>query len=257
MMKLIWPADLAFFYPYVVWWPPWIVAGAALLLAGLTFLILKYMGTRPYLTVGWLWYLGTFVPVIGVVQVGSQAMADRYTYIPLIGLFMMIAWGVPELFGNWRFRKMFLSVLSGVVLTVLALSSWQQVQYWRNSVTLFEHALSVTSGNYLAHNNLGVALSLAERTEEAVCHYSAALLIKPDYTDAHNNLGVTLAAQGKVDAAVGHYTQALRIIPDHEKARANLAAALVRREGQRKAIEGKTDARRPTSRGVTGEGGQD
>jgi len=257
IVKMFWPANLAFFYPYVVWWPPWIVAGAALLLAGLTFLILKYMGTRPYLTVGWLWYLGTFVPVIGVVQVGSQAMADRYTYIPLIGLFMMIAWGVPELFGNWRFRKMFLSVLSGVVLTVLALSSWQQVQYWRNSVTLFEHALSVTSGNYLAHNNLGVALSLAERTEEAVCHYSAALLIKPDYTDAHNNLGVTLAVQGKVDAAIGHYTQALLISPDHEKARANLAAALVRREGQRKTIEGKTDARRPTSRGVTGEWGQD
>jgi protein O-mannosyl-transferase len=257
MMKLIWPTDLAFFYPYVVWWSPWVIAGAAFLLAGLTFLILKRMGTRPYLTVGWLWYLGTFVPVIGIVQVGSQAMADRYTYIPLIGLFMMIAWGVPELFGNWRFRKMFLSVLSGVVLTVLALSSWQQVQYWRNSVTLFEHALSVTSGNYLAHNNLGVALSLAERTEEAVCHYSAALLIKPDYTDAHNNLGVTLAVQGKVDAAIGHYTQALLISPDHEKARANLAAALVRREGQRKAIEGKTDARRQTSRGVTGEGGQD
>lgn len=257
MMKLIWPTDLAFFYPYVVWWPPWVIAGAAFLFAGLTLLILRMMGSRPYLAIGWLWYLGTLVPVIGVVQVGSQAMADRYTYIPLIGLFMMIAWGVPELFGNWRFRKMFLSVLSGVVLTVLALSSWQQVQYWRNSVTLFEHALSVTSGNYLAHNNLGVALSLAERTEEAVCHYSAALLIKPDYADAHNNLGVTLAVQGKFDEAIDHYTQALRISHDHEKARANLAVALVHREGQRKAIEGKTGARRPTSRGVTGEWGQD
>ncbi|MCX5847775.1 MAG: tetratricopeptide repeat protein [Deltaproteobacteria bacterium] len=291
IVKMFWPANLAFFYPYIVWWPTWIVAGAALLLAGLTYPILKHMGTRPYLTVGWLWYLGTLIPVIGVVQVGSQAMADRYTYIPLIGLFMMIAWGVPELFGNWRFRKIYLSVLSGVVLTVLALSSWQQVQYWRNSVTLFEYALSVTSKNYLTHNNLGVALFLEGRTEEAVRHYNAAMQIKPDYQDAHynigmtlaaqgkyeeaihryrealriapdnanthNNIGVALAAQGKYDEAICYYSEALRIRSDHENARANLAAAMVRREGQRKAIEGKTDARRPTSRGVTGEWGRD
>jgi Flp pilus assembly protein TadD len=218
-------------------------------------------------------------------------MADRYTYIPLIGLFIMIAWGVPELMAKWRFRKPFLSVLSVVVLSVLAGCSWQQVQYWRNSVTLFERALSVTSKNYLTHNNLGVALFLEGRTEEAVRHYNAALQIKPDYADAHynigmalaaqgkyeeaihryrealhvrpddagthNNIGVALAAQGKVDAAIGHYTQALQISPNHEKARANLAAALVRREGQRKAIDGKIDARRPTSRGVAGEWGQD
>jgi len=291
IVKMFWPVDLAFFYPYVLWWPPWILAGAMLLLTGLTILTMRVVERRPYLAVGWLWYLGTLVPVIGIVQVGSQAMADRYTYIPLIGLFIMIAWGVPELMAKWRFRKPFLSVLSVVVLSVLAGCSWQQVQYWRNSVTLFERALSVTSKNYLTHNNLGVALFLEGRTEEAVRHYNAALQIKPDYADAHynigmalaaqgkyeeaihryrealhvrpddagthNNIGVALAAQGKVDAAIGHYTQALQISPNHEKARANLAAALVRREGQRKAIDGKIDARRPTSRGVAGEWGQD
>ena len=291
IVKMFWPVDLAFFYPYVLWWPPWILAGAMLLLTGLTILTMRVVERRPYLAIGWLWYLGTLVPVIGIVQVGSQAMADRYTYIPLIGLFIMIAWGVPELMAKWRFRKPFLSVLSVVVLSVLAGCSWQQVQYWRNSVTLFERALSVTSKNYLTHNNLGVALFLEGRTEEAVRHYNAALQIKPDYADAHynigmalaaqgkyeeaihryrealhvrpddagthNNIGVALAAQGKVDAAIGHYTQALQISPNHEKARANLAAALVRREGQRKAIDGKIDARRPTSRGVAGEWGQD
>jgi len=270
IVKMIWPAELAFFYPYIVWWPPWIVGGAALLLAGFTILILKHIGTRPYLAVGWLWYLGTLVPVIGIVQVGSQAMADRYTYIPLIGLFIMLAWGVPELVGNWRFRKPFLSVLSGGVLTVLALYSWQQVQYWQNSVTLFEHALSVTSRNYLAHNNLGVALSLSRRTEDAIRHYSAALQIKPDYEDAyynigmvlaaqgqyeeaihryrealriapgnantHNNIGVALAAQGKFDEAIRHYSDALSIRSDHEKARTNLAAAMASKENQQKGI---------------------
>jgi cytochrome c-type biogenesis protein CcmH/NrfG len=270
IVKMFWPVNLAFFYPYIVWWPPWIVGGAALLLAGFTILILKHIGTRPYLAVGWLWYLGTLVPVIGVVQVGSQAMADRYTYIPLIGLFMMIAWGAPELMTKWRFGKKFLSVLSGVVLAVLALSSWQQVQYWKNSVTLFEHALSVTSRNYLAHNNLGVALFIEGRTDEAMRHYNAALLIKPDYEDAHynigmvlaaqgnyeeaihryrealrikpdnanahNNIGVALAAQGKFDEAIRYYSDALRIRSDHAKARANLAAAMASKENQQKGI---------------------
>jgi len=269
--KMLWPANLAFFYPYVVWWPPWIVGGAAFLLAGVTILILKERETRPYLTVGWLWYLGTLVPVIGVVQVGSQSMADRYTYIPLIGLFIMIAWGVPGLFGNWRFRKTFLPVLSVGALTVLALSSWQQVQYWRNSVTLFEHALSVTSKNYLAHHNLGVALFLEGRTDDAVRHYNAALKIKPDYADAHYNIGMALTAQGKYEEAIHRYREALRIKPDnadahnnigvamaaqgrydeaircysdalrirsgHEKARANLAAAMAGREARKRNVQ--------------------
>jgi len=281
IVKMFWPTGLAFFYPYVPWWSPWMVSGAALLLTGLTILMLSYMETRPYLAVGWLWYLGTLVPVIGIIQVGSQAMADRYTYIPLIGLFIMIAWGVPELTAKWRFKKPFLFVLSAVVLSVLAVCSWQQVQHWKNSVTLFERALSVTAKNYLAHNNLGVALYLEGRMEEAISQYTASLRIKPNFADArinlgvvlaaqgkydeairyyrealrvrpddagtHNNIGVALAAQGKVDAAIAHYTQALRIHPDHEKARANLAVALAIREEQRKAIDGKTDARRPTS----------
>jgi tetratricopeptide (TPR) repeat protein len=283
IIKMFWPADLAFFYPYLLWWPPWILAGAILLLTGLTILMLGYVKTRPYLAVGWLWYLGTLIPVIGIVQVGSQAMADRYTYIPLIGLFIMIAWGVPELTAKWRFRKPFLSILSVVVLSVLAGCSWQQVQYWKNSVTLFERALSVTSRNYLAHNNLGVALFYEGRIEDAIRHYTQALRIKPNFADSrinigvaqaaqgkydeairhyrealrirpddagtHNNIGVALTAQGKVEGAIEHYTQALRISPDHEKARANLAAALAGREEQRKTVDLLNDVQGGSLRG--------
>jgi tetratricopeptide (TPR) repeat protein len=281
--KMLWPADLAFFYPYAAWWSPWMVSGAVLLLTGLTILTMSVLERRPYLAVGWLWYLGTLVPVIGIVQVGSQAMADRYTYIPLIGLFILIAWGVPELFGNLRFRKPFLSVLSVVIVSVLAGCSWQQVQQWKNSVTLFERALSVTSRNYLAHNNLGVALFFEGRIEDAIRHYTQALRIKPNFADArinigvaqaaqgkydeaichyrealrirpddagtHNNIGVALAAQGKVEGAIDHYTQALRISPDHEKARANLAAALAGREEQRKIVDPVNDVQGGSLRG--------
>ncbi|MBA4396033.1 MAG: hypothetical protein C0394_01385 [Syntrophus sp. (in: bacteria)] len=244
IVKMFWPVNLAFFYPYILWWPPWILAGAALLLAGLTILIMKQRGNSPYLAVGWLWYLGTLVPVIGIVQVGSQAMADRYTYIPLIGLFMMIAWGVPELFGNWRFRKTFLSVLSGGVLTLLALSSWQQVQYWQNSVTLFEHALSVTSKNYLAHHNLGVALFLEGRTDDAVRHYNAALKIKPDYADAHYNIGMVMAVQGRYEEAIHRYLEALRIKPDNADAYNNIGVALAAQGKYDEAIRCYSDALR-------------
>jgi tetratricopeptide (TPR) repeat protein len=283
IVKMVWPADLAFFYPYAAWWSLWMVSGAVLLLAGMTILTMRIVERRPYLAVGWFWYLGTLVPVIGIVQIGSQAMADRYTYIPLIGLFIMIAWGVPSLMAKWRFRKRFLSGLSVAILSVLAVCSWQQVQHWKNSVTLFERALTVTARNYLAHNNLGVALFYEGRMEEAISQYAASLRIKPNLADArnnigvalaaqgkydeavrhyrealhirpddagiHNNIGVALAAQGKIDAAIDHYTQALRIRPDHEKARANLAAALAGREEPRKTADLVNDAQGGALRG--------
>ena len=283
IVKMFWPVDLAFFYPYAASRSLWMVSGAVLLLAGMTILTMRVVERRPYLAVGWLWYLGTLVPVIGIVQIGSQSMADRYTYIPLIGLFIMIAWGVPALMAKWRFRKLLLSGVSVALLSVLAVCSWQQVQHWKNSVTLFERALTVTARNYLAHNNLGVALFYEGRMEEAISQYAASLRIKPNLADArnnigvalaaqgkydeairhyrealrirpddagtHNNIGVALAAQGNVDAALGHYTQALRIRPDHEKARANLAAVLAGREEQRKTADLLNDAQGGALRG--------
>lgn len=291
ILKMFWPTDLAFFYPYVPWWPPWIAAGATLFLTGLTLLVVRFARTRPYLAVGWFWYLGTLVPVIGMVQVGSQALADRYTYIPLIGLFIMITWGAPDLMAKWRLRKPIFLVMCMAVLTVLSICSWRQVQYWKDSVTLFERALAITANNYLAHNNLGVALYYEGKTQDAIRHYNAALKIKPRFADArvnvgialadlgkydeairyyqdalrirpddagiHNNIGLALAAKGDIKGAVDHFNQALRIEPDHQKARANLAAVLIRRQQQRQLIGGRTGASRPISRDVIDKRGQD
>lgn len=213
ILKVFWPSDLAFFYPYVMSLSPWHVTGEALMLAGITILTIRWAEKRPYLAVGWFWYLGTLIPVIGIVQVGIQSMADRYTYIPLIGLFIMIAWGVPELLGSRRSGKLFLPVLSLLILSILSVCAWQQVQYWKNSTTLFQRALAVTSKNYLAHNNFGVILYRAGRIEEAVRHFIAALQIKPTYADVHCNLGMALVANGNYHEAIRHYREALRIKP--------------------------------------------
>ncbi len=211
--KLFRPSDMAFFYPYSLSLPWWEAAGAGILLVFLSVVILRNLKHRPYLIVGWLWYLGTLVPVIGLVQLGGQSMADRYTYIPFIGLSVMAAWGIPELTAKQRHEKILLASASAAVFTILMLISSLQVRYWRNSITLFEHALAVTDNNYVAHNNLGVVLHRQGKTDEAIAHYSEVLRIKPRDADAHNNIGVLLADQGKTDEAVEHYTEALRLDP--------------------------------------------
>lgn len=264
MEKMIWPGHLSVFYPH----PGntlslWEGLGYGLILLIISFLIIRLARLHPYLLVGWLWYLGTLVPVIGLVQVGSQRMADRYTYIPLIGLFVIIAWGIPRLVERWRYYKTALTVSAVLVLMPLAICTWFQVGYWKNSVTLFEHALSVTSNNSLIHNNLGIVLerqgnfrealdhyletlriepyaadahfNIANvyfqqgELEKAVHHYSEALRIRPDYDKAHNGLGVVLAAERNLDAAISHFAEALRINPDLQEARHNLSHALCER----------------------------
>jgi len=226
--KMFWPSDLAVFYPH----PGdtlllWQVAGAGLVLACITAWVIRAAPKRPYLVVGWLWYLGTLVPVIGLIQVGEQAMADRYTYIPLIGLFIMVAWGIPELVSGWRYQSALLIIAPAILLPILMISARLQVGYWHNSVTLFEQALRVTSSdNSMAHNNLGVALSDQGKLKEAAAHYAEALRINRDYADAHNNLGTIFTNQGRLKEAVVHYTKALRIKPDFAKAHYNLGKAL-------------------------------
>lgn len=211
--KLFWPSDMAFFYPYSRSLPGWETAGAGILLVSLSVVILRNLKQRPYLTVGWLWYLGTLVPVIGLVQLGGQSMADRYTYIPFIGLSVMAAWGIPEVTAKQRYGKISLASGSAVIFTMFMAISNLQTGYWQNSITLFEHALAVTKNNHVAHNNLGVVLHRQGKADEAIAHYSEALRIKPRDADAHNNLGLLLANQGKTDEAVAHYTEALRLDP--------------------------------------------
>ena len=234
--KMLWPGGLAVFYPYPEIIPLWKSAGAGLLLFSLSILFIRAVRTRPYLIVGWLWYLGTLIPVIGLIQVGNQAMADRYTYIPLIGLFIIVAWSIPDVLERWRYRQIALWISAGLLLSALTVCTWLQVRHWKNSISLFKHALKVTENNYLAHNNLGTALIDDGRHTEAIQHYSEALRIKPRYPLAQYNLGNTKAEQGRYGEAIEHYTEAIRLAPGYFKAHNNLANMLLYQGRADKAI---------------------
>ena len=242
MGKMIWPHNLAVYYPYSESVPVWQVAGAGLALMCLTILIMWTARKRPYLAVGWLWYLGTLVPVIGLVQVGSQAMADRYTYLPLVGLFIALTWGVPNFFAGWQHRQSVLAILATILLVSSTVCTWLQLRYWQNSITLFQHTLQVTTNNHFVHNNLGVALAYNGRLNEAISHYSNALRLKPEAFEVHNNLGNALAVQGNVDEAIKHYFEALQLEPNYEKAHNNLGNALAGKGMVEEAIEHYSEA---------------
>jgi tetratricopeptide (TPR) repeat protein len=225
--KMLWPAHLAVLYPYPgPNLPLWPAVAAGLGLAALSYLALRQARRHPYLLVGWLWYLGTLVPVIGLVQVGRQAMADRYTYVPFIGLFIAVVWGTAALAARWRAPRFLLPVGAGVVLSALSVCTWVQVGYWRDSISLYEHTLQVTRKNPVIQNNLGEALAAQGKLAQAVAHYSEALRLQPDLAQAHYNLGVALGAQGKLAQAVTQYTQALRLQPDFAAAHNNLGEVL-------------------------------
>ena len=242
--KMIWPQNLAVYYPHPAVVPTWQAAGCGLLLICLSALFIWASRKRPYLAVGWLWYLGTLVPVIGLVQVGSQAMADRYTYIPLIGLFIVIAWGVPGILAGWRYRRIVLATLTTVLLLGFTMCTWLQVRYWQNSLTIFQHTVNVTTDNHFAHNNLGVALAKGGRLDEAVDHYYVALRIKPNEAEVYNNLGNVLEAQGNLDEAIRHYYEALRINPDNAKAHNNLGNVLATKGNVDEAVSHYSEALR-------------
>ncbi|HEY3120909.1 MAG TPA: tetratricopeptide repeat protein [Vicinamibacteria bacterium] len=224
--QTLWPARLAAIYPYPASFPAWAVTAAVVVLVAVTVLAVRMARRYPYLPVGWLWYLGTLVPVIGLVQVGSQPMADRYTYIPLVGLFVVVAWGLPDLLDRWPHWKRALGAAAALALLGCTIVARRQVEQWRNSVELWEHALAVTRENYRAQNNLGHALAKQGRTGEAIPHYAEAVRIKPDFAEAHNDLGAALADQGRMGEAIDHYSEAVRLLPDYVEARNNLAVAL-------------------------------
>ncbi len=225
--QMFWPAHLAVLYPLPMHsLPIWQAPAAGLALAVLTFLALRQARRHPYLPVGWLWYLGTLLPVIGLVQVGVQAMADRYTYVPFIGLFIVVVWGMADLGARWRVPRLLLPVGAGVVLSALMICTWVQVSYWRDSISLYEHTLKVTSSNPLIQSNLGVVLAAQGKMDQAMAHFAEALRLKPDLAKTHNNLGLVLVAQGKMDQAMAQYAEALRLKPDYAEAHNNLGLAL-------------------------------
>jgi len=237
MGKMIWPTKLAVLYPHpgMATWRQ--VIGSSALLAGISWLAIKNVRHRPYLIVGWLWYLGTLVPVIGLAQAGTQAIADRFVYVPFIGLYLSIAWGFPELVTKLPHRKIWLGTLAAILLSILTVVTWKQVQYWKNGITLFKHTLKHTSNNYRIHNALGAELSKQGRTEEAIDHFLHALRIKPDFERAHSNLGAALYSKGRTEEAIDHYLQALRIKPDDVNTHNNLGFILYNQGRITKAID--------------------
>ncbi len=225
--KMFWPENLAVFYPYPREFGLFQIIGAVLLLLVLSCLAIFSARKYRYALMGWLWYLGTLVPVIGLIQVGKQAMADRYAYIPVIGLFIIIAWGIPDLLRGWPRRKIILAISSGAVISGLMICTLLQVRYWQNGVTLFEHALQVTEMNSRAHYNLGISLTDMGKYQEAIYHFSYAIRLEPEYAALYSHMGVALAGQGKTDEAIIYYNEALRRRRDDETTHNNLGVALI------------------------------
>jgi tetratricopeptide (TPR) repeat protein len=234
--KMIWPQNLAFFYPFPGSLPIWQMTAAALALGLVTALAIKSIKDRPYIIVGWLWYLGTLLPVIGLVKIGDFAMADRYTYVPLIGLFIIISWGVPDALEKWRSKTWGLTLAAIVVLAGLAAVTWVQARCWSNSIALYEHAIQVTRNNFLAHYALGDILAGKGKFEEAISHLSEAVKIRPDKTTLRNDLGRALASQGKLDESMPHFLEALRINPRNSAAHYYLGNAFAIQGHGKKAI---------------------
>jgi protein O-mannosyl-transferase len=223
--KMFWPSGLAAFYPYRIW-SLGVVVGAVAVLASVSVIVIWRARRQPYLIVGWLWYLGTLAPVIGLVQAGTQSMADRYTYIPLAGLFIIAAWCLPRTLVAQRKPKMVIVTAAAALLVSCVVMTGFQVRHWKNSETLMRHTLDVTEGNWRAHLFLGLALEKQGKVSEAIRQYQQALRLKPDYAEAHDNLGVALSNQGKVSEAIAEFVAALRIKPDNAEACNNLGLAL-------------------------------
>ena len=222
--KTFWPNNLAVFYPHPGSLPLWQPMGAGLLLIAVTVSVIRTAKRLPYLTVGWLWFTGTLVPVIGIVQAGAQAMADRYTYIPLIGLFVMAAWGIPELLKKWqpaRFptpRKETLFASSSLVLLSLFIVTRTQVGYWRNSIALYGHSLKVAGPSDVILCNRGVAYGKVGNHAQAIEDFDRAIEINPKDANAYQNLGVTYAKLGNHRQAIEDFDRAIEINPEYAEA---------------------------------------
>jgi protein O-mannosyl-transferase len=269
--KMFWPVDLAVLYPHPGRWPTGSVLLSGLLLLCVTVLVIVLRRQRPWLPVGWFWFVGTLVPVIGLVQVGEQSMADRYTYVPIIGMLILLLWELCVWTRRWAYRKEVLTVVAAAAVGACILLTRQQIGYWTDSETLFRRAIAVEGDSYTADYKLGVALCQKGRFDEAIDRFQTALRLrpddlnvhyalgmawggkgrldeaiasfqevirrKPDYAEAHNNLGLVLSRQGRLDEAIRQYQEALRLQPDNVNVRLNLGVALGRQGRLDEAIE--------------------
>jgi tetratricopeptide (TPR) repeat protein len=235
--KMIWPSNLAVFYPYPKGLILWQVIGSVLLLIAITLVVIWRAKRSPYLATGWLWYVGTLMPVIGIVQAGAQAMADRYTYIPLIGLFIIVAWGVPDLFKKWNYRKEILLASSALSILCLCIITWTQVGYWQNSITLFDHTLKVTDNNWPTYNSRGTAYYILGNYRQAIEDLNRAIEIKPGYADAYYNRGLTYHDLHNYKQAIEDYSRAIEIKPAYAEAYNDRGVAYNELGNYRQAIE--------------------
>jgi len=242
LWKMLWPKGLAILYAHpgnalAVW--KGVLCGIALL--AITTISIKLIRKAPYFVVGWFWYLGTLIPVIGFITLGHHLIADRSAYIPLIGIFVIIAWGVPELLKEWHYRKNVLKASAGILILTLMPITWIQVSHWKSSITVFKHAIRVTDKKYtsfaVVHYNLGVALFTKQKNKEAISHYKMAIKLKPTHALAHNNLGNALSAEGKNEEAISHLKMAIKIKPDYADAHYNLGIALFHAKMTEEAID--------------------
>jgi Tfp pilus assembly protein PilF len=227
LRKTVWPTDLGVLYPFPQNFPAGEVAASAAVLAAVTVACVRLRRRHPYLLVGWLWYLGTLVPVIGIVQVGAHAYADRYTYIPLIGIFIAVVWGVGALLEDRRRLTVPAALLTLGVLALLAFTASRQVAVWQDSVSLYRHTLRVTEKNAVMHNNLGIALADRERYDEAIRVYEEGLAFPSNFVHTLSyNAGVAHTRKGQQREALALFEQALRIDPDYAEALYYKALAL-------------------------------
>ena len=223
---LVWPVDLAVLYPHRVTLPVWEIGAAVAVLLLVSALALWMSRRFPYVLVGWLWYVGTLVPVIGLMQAGEQALADRFTYVPMIGILMIIAWGVPDLLAQWKQRQTALAAAACAAVIACTALSWVQLQYWKDSETLYRRALAVTTRNAAMYNNLGLLMMERGNLPEAETQFRSALEVRPTHAKAHTNLALILSRKGDAAGAAQHSRQAVQLAPLLPEVRSNLGQVL-------------------------------
>jgi tetratricopeptide (TPR) repeat protein len=226
LSQTVWPADLAVFYPYPSSFPVTLVIGSLSLLALISLATIWLRRRFPYLAIGWFWFVITLAPVSGLIQVGGHTRADRYTYLPLVGIFLIASWGLADLCNSWRHRRAAVGAASVAVLAALLVLARAQTTHWRDSVSLWTHALACAPDNPEARHNLGDALAAQGKLPEAIQQYELARQLKPDHVLAHNALGIALATQGRLDEAIPHFETALQLKPNFAVGHYNLSVAL-------------------------------